>query len=175
MNSVIIQGVVYVALIFVLLSFQRNKRVSILLTMLVGLVLFVVHYSLLHAWTGALLNLLEAGVVYVSFAKETNRWAQRAFWPYLFCTLIVVAGFMTSKSYVDWLPAVAQLFGTFAVWQKNPRYIRFIMLAPRPLWFLYNLSVGSQAGMVAEVFILLSVLTGIVRFDILSQKEALAR
>ena len=142
--------------------------------MLTGLVLFVVHYSLLNAWTGALMNLIEAGIVFVAFKKETTSWAQKKFWPYIFILFFIIAGLFTAKTLVDFFPVIAQTFGTIAVWQKNPRAIRFIMLLPRPLWFIYNFIVGSYAGMAAEIFILLSVLTGIVRFDILrkSTKQA---
>lgn len=174
MNQVIIQGVGYLALLFVIFSFQRSNRVNILLIMLAGLILFVVHYSLLHAWTGAFMNLIEASMVYVSFKKETKKWAQKAFWPYLFATLYITAGFIVSRTLTSWLPVLAQIFGTIAVWQKKPKYIRFIMLAPRPLWFTYNLVVGSQAGVIAEILILASIVMGIVRFDILHQKESRA-
>ena len=137
--------------------------------MLTGLVLFVVHYCLLGAWTGALMNLIEAGVVFVAYKKETGSWAKQKFWPYVFIFLYVIAGLTTALNTVDYLPIVAQIFGAMAVWQTNPRAIRFIMLVPRPLWFIYNFIVGSQAGMVAEIFILTSVIVGIVRFDIFSK------
>ena len=139
--------------------------------MLVGLILFVIHYSLLHAWTGALMNLIEAGVVFVSYKKETDSWAKWKFWPYVFICLYVIAGIGTAKSTVDFLPIVAQVFGALAVWQTNPRAIRFLMLIPRPLWFIYNFMVGSYAGMTTEILILSSVLIGIIRFDVLKQKE----
>lgn len=137
--------------------------------MLAGLVLFVVHYCLLGAWTGALMNLIEAGVVYLAYKKEEKAWARLKFWPYFFIFLYIVAGVVTLKTSADFLPVVAQIFGAIAVWQSNPRAIRFIMLAPRPLWFIYNFIVGSYAGMTAEVFILASVLIGIIRFDILGK------
>lgn len=171
MNQFIIQGIGYLALLFVILSFQKNKRVTILLIMLVGLLLFVVHYSLLHAWTGAVMNLIEAGVVFVSYKKETQEWAKKKIWLYVFILAYIVSGALTMKSYVDFLPVIAQTFGAVAVWQTNSRAIRFLMLAPRPLWFTYNFMVGSYAGMTAEILILASVLIGIVRFDILKQKE----
>ena len=170
-NQIIIQGIGYIALFFVLLSFQKSKRVNILLLMLAGLILFVIHYSLLHAWTGALMNLVEAGVVFVSYKKETDSWAKQKLWLYVFILIYIIAGVTTVKSFVDFLPIVAQIFGAIAVWQTNPRVIRFIMLAPRPLWFIYNFIVGSYAGMTAEVLILASVLIGIFRFDILKQKK----
>lgn len=171
MNQIIIQGIGYLALLFVLLSFQKNKRVTLLLLMLTGLILFVIHYSLLHAWTGALMNLVEAGIVFVSYREETDSWAKRKFWPYVFILLYIIAGIITAKSTVDFLPIVAQIFGAIAVWQINPRAIRFLMLLPRPLWFVYNFTVGSYAGMTGEILILTSVLIGILRFDILNQKE----
>lgn len=171
MQQIIIQGIGYLALLFVLLSFQKSKRVNILLLMLAGLILFVIHFSLLHAWTGALMNLVEAGVVFVSYKEETDSWAKQKFWPFVFIFLYVAAGIVTAKSLVDFLPIVAQIFGAIAVWQKNPRAIRFLMLLPRPLWFTYNFMVGSYAGMTGELLILTSVLIGIFRFDVLKQKN----
>ena len=169
MNQIVTQIIGYIALFFVVLSFQKNKRVTILSFMLTGLVIFVVHYSLLRAWTGALANLIEAGMVFVAYKKETELWAQHKFWLYIFITLFIIGGLVTSRTSVSSLPILAQIFGTIAVWQKNPRVIRFIMLIPRPLWFVYNLIVGSYAGMTAEIFIFISVITGIVRFDILNK------
>ncbi len=171
MNPILIQGIGFLALIFVILSFQKKERVTLLLVMFVGLLLFVLHYSLLGAWTGALMNLIEAGVVFVSFKKETALWAKKSFWPYLFIVAYVLTGALTLKSVPDIFPIIAQIFGAIAVWQKNPRTIRFIILVPRPLWFGYNLIVGSYAGMVTEIVILLSVFVSIVRFDILHQAE----
>ena len=115
------------------------------------------------------MNLIEAGMVYVAYAKETKPWAKRKAWPYLFILLFVLVSLITAKSFIDFLPALAQIFGTAAVWQSNPRTIRFIMLVPRPLWFVYNFFVGSYAGIVTEIFILISVLVGIMRFDLLGK------
>lgn len=117
------------------------------------------------------MNLVEAIVVFVAYKKETVAWAKQKFWPFLFILLYIIAGIFTAKAIMDVLPIVAQVFGAIAVWQTSPRTIRFIMLVPRPLWFIYNFIVGSQAGMVAEIFILISVFVGIVRFDILGKKE----
>lgn len=167
MDQFVAQGVGYLALLFVILSFQKNKRTTLLLVMLTGLLLFTVHYALIGAWTGSLMNLIEAGMVFIAYKKETKAWAQRVFWLYFFIGLYVISGVFTVKGWIDVLPVLAQAFGAVAVWQTSARAIRFLMLAPRPLWFIYNLAVGSQAGVVAEVLITTSVVIGIVRFDIL--------
>lgn len=165
MNPVIIQVIGYVALLFVVLSPQFNKRGTILLSLIIGVLLFVLHYSLLHAWTGAAMNAIEAIVVYVSYQKDTKTWAKHTYWLYTFILLFFLIGILTGVNTINLLPIVAQIIATIAVWQKKPRLIRLISLPPRPLWFLYNFMVGSYPGMIAEVFILISILTGIIRFD----------
>ena len=167
MHQFVAQDMGYVALLFVILSFQKNKRTTLLLVMLAGLLFFMAHYALLGAWTGSLMNLIEAGMVFVAYKKETRAWAQRTFWLYCFIGLYIICGAFTYKSWVDVLPVIAQAVGAIAVWQTGARAIRFLMLVPRPLWFTYNFVVGSQAGVVAEICITASVIIGIARFDIL--------
>lgn len=171
MPSWIVQGIGFLASFFVILSFQKKERLTLLLVMLIGLLLFVVHFSLLGAWTGAFMNLIEAGVVFVSFKKETAKWARGSFWPYVFIVAYVAVGVLTYMAPSDALPIIAQIFGALAVWQKNPRALRFTMLIPRPLWFIYNFIVGSYAGMATEVIILCSVLIAIIRFDVPGQTK----
>lgn len=171
MNQLLVQGIGFLALFLVILSFQKKQRSTILLIMLSGLILFVIHFSLLNAWTGAMMNLIEAGMVFVAYKKEAEVWAQHKHWPYVFILLFVLVGLYTSQAAVDILPVIAQSFGALAVWQTKSRSIRSIMLIPRPLWFIYNFTVGSYAGMVAEVFILTSVVTGIMRFDVFGREK----
>lgn len=171
MDLSVAQIIGYLALLFVILSFQKNRRIKILLIMLIGLALWVVHYSLLGAWTGSLMNLIEAITVFVAYKKEKSKWAKNKTWLYVFISAFIIVGAITYSSIIDLMPIIAQIFGTIAVYQKNPKIIRLIMIIPRPLWFTYNLMVGSYAGMAAEVLIFLSVIIGILRFDILKKKE----
>ena len=69
------------------------------------------------------------------------------------------------------LPILAMTIDSFAVWNKKTQYIRLLMLIPRPLWFVYNYTVVSYAGMVTEIFVLFSILIGIIRFDILATRK----
>lgn len=167
MYEILTQGIGYLALLFVILSFQRKSRNQLLFIMLMGVALFVVHYAMLGAWAGSLANLIEAGIIFIAYKKETKTWAKSVLWLYLAFAAYAIAGIFTVKEWMDVLPIIAQAFGAIAVWQKNARAIRFLMLIPRPLWFTYNLVVGSQAGVITEVLILGSVLVGIVRFDVL--------
>jgi Bacterial inner membrane protein len=170
MYQIIAQGSGYLALLLVVLSFQKSRRINILLLMFAGVLLFIIHYCLLRAWTGAVMNVVEAGVLYVSYKKDKSTWAKSTLWLYVFIGVYAVAAALNARTIVSLLPVYAQMIGAVAVWQTNPRLIRIIMLMPRPLWFIYNFTVGSQAGMAAEVFIFTSVLSSIVRFDLKKTK-----
>jgi len=49
---------------------------------------------------------------------------------------------------------------------------RFALISP-PLWFMYNVILGSYPGMIAEAVMFVSNMVGIYRFDILKQTSNL--
>lgn len=172
MNQVVIQGIGFLALFFYTLSFQHKDRKKLLIWLLIGTVLWTIHYSFLNAWTGALLNAIEGFQALIFYQRDKKKWADSKLWIYIFIFLFVIGGIVTWTNYYDALPIVAMILGTFALWNKETKLIRFFMLAPRPLYFIYNLVVGSYAGMVTEVLILLSILVGMLRLDIFKKKAS---
>lgn len=56
MNPTIIQAIGFVALGFVIVSFQNNKRSTLLALMLTSVSLLVDHFILLGAWTGKVIQ-----------------------------------------------------------------------------------------------------------------------
>src|SRR3989338_4435143 len=171
MIQLIAQGIGFLALLFVLLSFQKNKRYLILLFMLVAQILFTIHFGLLGAWTGAAMNGIAGLRTYIFNQRETKTCSNNQFWLYLFVVLFWVFGIVTWNGYYSILPILAMTIDSSAVWNKKTQYIRLLMLIPRPLWFLYNYTVVSYAGMITEIFVLFSILVGIIRFDILATRK----
>lgn len=97
MDQLIAQGVGYLALLFVILSFQKKTRTTLLLVMLAGLILFTIHYALIGAWTGSLMNLIEAAMVFVAYKKETQAWAQKISGSIVLSRCTQCAAFLRSK------------------------------------------------------------------------------
>src|SRR5260370_39902579 len=173
MNQVIIQGIGYVALFFVILSFQRNKRSKMLLYLIFAQILFTLHFFLLHAWAAVAMNAIATLRAVIFYQKDKRIWAENTVWMYVFMGAFILAGLVTWTNYSSLLLIIATVIDTFALWKSSAKSIRFLMLIPRPLWFSYNLIVGSYAGMTTEVIVFASVLIGILRFDILDQKKNL--
>ena len=80
--------------------------------------------------------------------------------------LFVLSGFYTYREPADLLPVVAVIIESAALWNRNTRIIRFLFLSARPMWLIYNSINGSIAGIVSEVFLIISLLVAVYRFDI---------
>lgn len=167
---VIAQIIGFIALVLLVIVFQKNNRKTMLRLMMVAALLFSVHFYLLGALTGAAINLLNVFRSFVFEHRNDKKWAKHQWWLYVFLAAIIAIGIKTWAGYYSMFVIIASGSQTIAFWSKNTRKIRFIALIPPPFWFAYNLIVGSAPGMITEAMILGSLLVGIYRFDIKKQK-----
>ena len=156
--SGLVQGLGFVALIFVFLSFQKSNKREILLYLIFAQSLFAGHFGLLHAYTAMSMNLLAVlrGIV---FLRERTK-----FWLYLFIFLFLASGYLSWEGWRSALPVTAMVLETVAFWIQNPKYIRWLSLTPRPFWLSYNILVFSIPGIVSEIFVLSSLLLALYRY-----------
>lgn len=171
MNPLVIQAIGFIGLLFVVLSFQKNTRRAILLYLAIAQIFFTAHFSLLGAWTGATMNGLAAIRTFMFYKRDAIPLFKNPLWMYIFMAIFFLAGFMTWQAWYSILLIFAMVVDTYAVWNERTSRIRAFMIIPRPLWFTYNFIVGSYAGMTTEIFVFISLLVGILRFDILKRKN----
>jgi Bacterial inner membrane protein len=155
------QAIGFIGVGLLVLAFQFNHRQTILRLQLISGLVWATHFFLLGAATGAAMNLLMAGR---NYAFDRFRHQRGIFW----CLLLVIVGvgLLTWSNWTSSLPLVAGIISTIAVWQKNPRAIRFLSLGVPPLWFAYNLLNGSYPGMAGDTITFCCLLIAIYRFDI---------
>ncbi len=170
MNNFIIQGIGFIALLFIILSFQNNTRYRILFFLWIAQVLFVIHFGLLGAWTAVAMTAIGAARTYIFNFRNTKKWADNKLWMYSFLISFWIAGVIVWEDYYSLLPIIAMTIETVGLWMKNTTHIRAINLFPHPLWFFYNFIVNSYAGMVTEIFVFSSIFIAIIRYDILRKK-----
>jgi hypothetical protein len=166
-NSLIAQGIGMVGLIFAIISFQNNKRILILLFLGMGQMCFIFHFALLGVWTASAMNLVGATRTFFFIFRGRKKWMDSDFVMYIFIGLFFIAGILSWQNWLSFLPIMAMVIETIGVWQKDPRKIRFIVIIPRPMWITFNAIYHSYAGVLTELFVISSLVTGIVRFDIL--------
>lgn len=161
-HSLTAQLVGFVAVGFSLAVFQVNNRKTMLTLTIVAGLFWTCHFYLLGAATGSAMNLIGSARSYI-FRKQS---AKQSFVSLVFfCLLFIVVTVITWQGIESLLPLGGMLAGSYAFWQINPKRIRAFALIAPPLWFTYNLIVGSYAGVLIEVINVGSNVLGIYRFD----------
>ena len=163
-DQVFIQLIGFIALGISVIAYQIDKRITILRLQTVASLLWGVHFFLLGAWTGSILNVTGAIQNYI-FSSIPNR---KRTWllPIVFILIFIIADALTWQGLLSLLPLGGTISGTISYWQKRTRLLRILALISPPLWFTYNFISHSYPGMLTEVFLISSTLIGIYRFDI---------
>lgn len=165
MSAISIQAVGFLGLLFFVFSFQQKIRSRILILMVVGQVIFLVHFVLIGAMTAVGMNAVGIARSLVFRFREEKAWANWRFWPAVFISLFVAAGLIAHESWTGFFPVIAMSIETAGLWLKNLKRLRFVNLFPHPFWLTYNLVKGSWAGVVCEIFVLSSIIVAIFRYD----------
>lgn len=159
-----------IALICAVISFQQRTHKRILAFQLAANTVFCIHFIMLGAYTGALLNAVAAlrSLVFVNKGKP---FADNVVWLYVFCIVSVVAGVFTWNGFASILPIAGMVCTTVAFWIKKPSLVRLTAFPSSPMWLAYNLITGSYAGVITEIVNMCSIITAIIRIDIKKKNE----
>lgn len=152
------------ALIFMGLSYWQNDKRTILLWQVVANLIFAIHYTLLHACSGALCSFFQIVVLLLFLLQEKFNWSK------LVTAIPIVAVFLliavvTYETPVTVLPIVASLAALLPFFQSRRRVIQVAGIASGLSWLVYVIAVRSYSGMVTE-----SVLTIITAASLLKKE-----
>ena len=153
------------------ISFQQKTHKFILMLQLIANALFVLHFALLGAYTGAILNAI-AMIRAIVFVNKDKAWAKNIAWLILFCVVSVATGVFTwDDSIISILPVLGMLFTTVAFWIKNPKYVRMVAFPSSPLWLIYNINCSAWGGVATEVINIISIIIAMIRLDFVKKKQ----
>ena len=172
----LIQGISILGMACHISSFQIKKNSLLFFAQLLGSTLYLVHYILLGAATGAILNLIGVirGIIFLQGEKLRKPWVLAALW---IMTIVAVwvtwngsLSFDTNLNMEFWyniFPLIAMLASSTAMHCNNGKVIRFAQLfLASPGWLAYNIIVGSLGGALCEIFIITSTVVSFIRYGI---------
>ncbi len=166
MNAWIVQGIGFIGMALAFAAYQCRQRKRLLLVQILSMMAFTLHFALLGAYTGAMMNLLSA-VRQVVFLQRDKKWGNHWIWPALFFVIFLGAGIATWDAWYSFLPVFGSCAATIASWRKKPAEIRWMMgTLSSPPWLVYNILNHSGAGTITEIFSLLSIAITLIRVDL---------
>jgi len=163
--DIIAQLIGFLGLIGSMTAYQMKTQKKIVTVQIVSCSFFTLHFLMLGAYTGALMNLIAA-VRSVVFANKDKKWGKSNLWIVFFSIVCIIAGAFTCEGYLS-LSAMAGMVLTTISWGiEKANLVRIISLPSSPLWIIYNFASKSTAGVLTELFVMTSIITAIIRLDI---------
>ena len=182
--EILIQAIGFVAIAVNIIAVQFNRYGTIIFFKTLGSLLFALHYLLLGAFTGMIMDIIGSirNIIF-SYNVRNNRSNKI---PVIFFSLItLVFGIATiiltwNVSKIFWtdnvkiatiimvfisiLSIIAKLISTISYSIKNPHRMRMFNLPSASCWLVYNLITFSIAGVINEVMTIGSIIIAELRF-----------
>lgn len=162
--GLLIQIVGFFGLGLSIVAFQFKKHRQIISCKILSALCFGLHYALLGAWSGAVLELISV-IRDVIFRRQVHKNISTTPTIIGFGTFVVVVGVITYDGLLSLLPVVCKLLTTVSYGMKKEKWLRRITLPSSFLWIVYNFSIGSISGMVTDCLNIVSILIAVYKFD----------
>lgn len=173
--EIIAQAFGIVGMICNILVFQQKTHKKVLIWQFFAASMFAVNYFMLGAVVGGMLNLVGAFRSVVFFFKEKTK-ANSIVWLIIFIcafavsyplTFLVFGTEPTAKNFIiELLPVIAMIVATISLRLGSAKAVRKLGLISSPMWLAYNCFSGSIGAVASEILNLISIVVGIIRFDI---------
>lgn len=162
-NHIFIQVIGFVGTVLFFVSFQYKNNKNLFRVQFLSYLFYTIHLILLGALTG--------GISYIINTFRSlclgSRWefAQRKEMCVFICLLQIAALYFTWSGWISILPVAANIATTIGGYTHNARKIRLAgMLINSPLWIIYDVIVGSWAGILDEAVSEASMVLSIIRY-----------
>lgn len=167
MFDVIAQAVGFVGMALYIISYQCKSGRKLLCVQLFGAVIYALHFFMLTAYSGALMQIVTAvNCAMLSFgADDPKKLCAWRGWKWIFAACYLASSIFTWKGFFDLLPCIGSLATLFASWTRNGKNFRIAKLfISGPAWMIYDIIEHSYSGIITQLIGMLSVVISIWRY-----------
>ena len=162
-NHLLIQGIGFLGTVLYFVSFQCRDNRNLFRVQFLSYLFYTVHLMLLGAVTGGISYMIN---IIRSFCLG-SKWklAHTKTMCAVICLMQMAALFFTWSGGLSVLPVAANIAATIAGYTHSARKVRIVgMFFNSPLWIVYNIMVGSWAGILDEAVSEVSMIVSIIRY-----------
>ena len=154
-------GFIGTALFFASFQFKTNR--TLFRVQFLSYLFYTVHLILLGATTGGISYVLNT--FRSAFLGSDRDFLKSRTMCVILCLLQLAVLYFTWAGWISLLPVTANIASTIGGYTRNPQKIRIAgIFINSPLWIVYNIIVGSWAGILDEVVTETSMIISVVRF-----------
>lgn len=154
-----------VTMLFLFISYQVNERRKMVFLQICISICCILQYALLGAYSGVAINIVCLTRNILFYYRGKYKWADHVILPGIISAAEVILTVLVWKGSADILALIGAPLQTAAVWMKQPKYIRILMLIASPLWLIYDVHYKFYVGVLTECIVMSSILIGMLRHD----------
>lgn len=163
MNFLFVQAIGIVGTVLFFLSYQCKSNKNLFRVQFVSYLCYTTHLLLLGAVTGGISYILNTVRSFCLGGK--NAFLRSKAMCAIICALQLVTLYFTWDGWPSILPVAANIAATIGGYTYNARKIRIAgIFINSPLWIVYDILVGSWAGIIDEVVSEASMILSIYRY-----------
>lgn len=163
LNKILIQAIGLVGAAIFALSVQCKKNKNIFRVQCAAYLMYAIHFALLGATTGGISYVLD--VIRSACLSSNNKFLKSKTMCAIICIIQIITGYFTWVGWITLLPVVANVVATIGGYSNNGLKIRLVaMFVNSPLWIVYDIIVGSWAGVIDELLTEASIIVSIIRY-----------
>ena len=149
----LIQILGIIAWIFLILSYHRKDTNKIIVFQIIGNILYCIHYLLLRAYGGLFICFFEIIFDYGYYKTTKDNLI------YLISIPVrIFGGLISLINLIDILPIIASLVDGYSLTKKK-KFVVIGAIISYSIWFIYDFSVLSYSGALADAIIIISNLS----------------
>ena len=152
-------------------AFQFKKHGQIIFCKILAALCFGLHYALLGAWSGAVLELISV-IRDMIFRWQVKKNVSTLPTIIGFGIFVLATGVFTYDGWLSILPVTCKLLTTVSYGMKNEKWLRRITMPSSFLWIAYNSTIGSISGVVTDCLNLVSILIAMYKFDFKKDQQS---
>lgn len=171
MYPIIAQSIGVIAMCFVFFIYTAKNRKTLITLKFTADLLWAIHYFMIGAFPGAVMNIINMGRETVFQLKSTKKWAQSRIWVVVFIIVSLTSAVLSWQGPCSILPAAGSSIAVIGLWCADPMYIRLFNLPGVSLWLIYAIITKSPSSTINNIIALASICFGLYR-DIRDRKKA---
>ena len=165
MSDFFIQGIGWIGTLAYLLSYQVKSNRGLYFLCTIGSLAFTVQFMLMGAYTGSITLLISLAQTLMLMRYNEWAWVRWKGWVVIFNILFLIVLVFTWDGPMSLLATVPSLVSTVTMWTNNAGIMRLNgLLVGGPCWIVYDIILGSWAGIATEIITVASSLLSIYRF-----------
>ena len=159
------------SLVFDLIAVQRKKKSDLLKMDTIAAFCSFLHYAFLGAWAGIVSKIITTIRNAIAAERTMHKRKDAKLLPLIFAVAYIVVGCFTFESVFSILPILAPCLYTVVIYTSDVKKIRYAVVITNILWLIYDISVFSIMGIVAQTILIINGLIAIYRFRKKTKKK----